>query len=449
MILIILFRIIQPINIINNIKIHNYKNNKKLDNISQISFNHSLMNNEKNYHKSFNTKILNKRKTKKKPLNIRQVIYKLNKDYLLRQSKYILLFDFYNNPYCNDKNAYLIFQYFMERNRTDAYYVINIQSDLYKSLLSINKTQNLIIIDYLDTFYEKIYPYLLNSKIIINSFIYKDIHRIVSRVKFLKFLYITHAIGYFKKKIISSEFSQLTINKRNIIISSPCEYKLYKSMNNYNDSYMHKAGLPRYDRFNSIKYNNSEKKCILITFTYRKYDNNIYNNSLLKKNLENLLSDNSLINFLKKRNVDLIYIQHHFDFLRNRPFNPNNFPYIKYRNQTFLSHYIEHCSLLVTDFSTVSFDFMFLNKPVLFYLIDFKDKLEFEEKDYMKYDKNNNIFFGMDFQDKSPLIKRIKYYINRNFKIENNLKKKYESLFYYKNNITGKVIDIINKIIES
>lgn len=65
----------------------------------------------------------------------------------------------------------------------------------------------------MNNFYEKIYPYLLNSKIIINSFIYKDIHRIVSKVKFLKFLYITHAIGYFKKKIISTEFSQLTIKR--------------------------------------------------------------------------------------------------------------------------------------------------------------------------------------------------------------------------------------------
>lgn len=426
---------------------------KKFENIIQISFNnynnHSFMINDNKNHKCFNTKILNKRQINKKPLTINQVIYKLNRDYLLRKSKYILLFDFYNNPYCNDKNAYLIFQYLMERNRTDAYYVINIHSDLYKSLLKINKTQNLIIIDSLNNFYEKIYPYLLNSKIIINSFIYKDIHRIVSKVKFLKFLYITHAIGYFKKKIISTEFSQLTINKRNIIISSPCEYKLYKTMNKYNDSYMHKAGLPRYDRLISIKTNDSEKKCILISFTYRKYDNNIYNNSLLKKNLENLLSDKSLIHFLQNRNIDLIYIQHHFDFLRKRPFNPNNFPYIKYRNQTFLSHYIEHCSLLVTDFSTVSFDFMFLNKPVLFYLIDLKDNLEFEEKDYMKYDKNNNIFFGLDFVDKNLLIKKIKYYTMRNFKIENNLKKKYESLFYYKYNITGRVIDIINKIIES
>ena len=210
---------------------------------------------------------------------------------------------------------------------------------------------------------------------------------------------------------------------------------------------MHKAGLPRYDRLSSIKINRFEKKCILFSFTYRKYNNNIYNKSLLKKNIESLLSDKSLIDFLKLRNIDLIYIQHHFDFLRKRPFNPNKFPYIKYRNQTFLSHYIEHCSLLVTDFSTISFDFMFLNKPVLFYLIDIEDNIEFEEKEYMKYDKNNNIFFGMDFKDKSSLIKKIKYFIDRNFILENKLKKKYESIFYYKKNITGRVIDIINKII--
>ena len=52
---------------------------------------------------------------------------------------------------------------------------------------------------------------------------------------------------------------------------------------------MHKAGLPRYDRFNLIQRNKSENKCILISFTYRKYSNEIYNKSLYKKNLEILL----------------------------------------------------------------------------------------------------------------------------------------------------------------
>ena len=91
---------------------------------------------------------------------------------------------------------------------------------------------------------------------------------------------------------------------------------------------------------------------------------------------------------------------------------------------------------------------MFLNKPVLFYLIDLKDKINFEEKDYMKYDKNNNIYFGNVFSEQKSLIKRIEYYINKNFEIGDKLIKNYNSIFYYKNNITERIINIINIIIK-
>ena len=403
-----------------------FKNNSKIDNNSS---NH----------------IIEERNISIKFKSLNQLISQLKRDSTFRQPKYLIFFDFYNNPFCNDINAYLLFEYYIKNNETNAYYVINVQSELYQTLLKKNQTNNLIPIHTHDNLYEKIYPYLLNSKIIVNSFIYMDLQKVVSRVNYLKYLFITHAIGYFKTKVISVQFKNLRKDKRNIIISSPFEYEKYKTQLKYSDSYMHKAGLPRYDRLNSIQRNISENKCILISFTYRKYNNYVYKKSLYKKNLEALLNDTSLISFLKSQNIDIIYIQHHFDFLRKRPFNQSSFQYIKYRNQSFLSHYIEQCSLLITDFSTICFDFMFLNKPVLFYLIDFKDKINFEEKIYMKYE-NNNIYFGNVFSELKLLIERIKNYTINNFNLENELKKKYESVFYYKTNITERIIQIINII---
>ena len=273
-----------------------------------------------------------------------------------------------------------------------------------------------------------------------------NIQKLVNEVPFLKYLYLTHAVGYFKKKIIEKQLIFVKKNKRNIIVTSPYEYNYYKKILKYSDNYMYKAGLPRYDRFNSIKKNNSEKQCILITFTYRKYSNNIYKKSLFKTNIEKLLGNKNLIEFLKKQNIDLIYIPHHFDVLRKRELNPKEFPYVKYTRQELLGHYIEHCSLCVTDFSSISIDFMFLNKPSLFYLIDVKDIIKFEEREYMQY--NYKHYFGNVFSNQESLIERIKYYANREFKIDNKLKKNYESLFYYKNNITEKVVDVINKIIK-
>jgi CDP-glycerol glycerophosphotransferase (TagB/SpsB family) len=89
---------------------------------------------------------------------------------------------------------------------------------------------------------------------------------------------------------------------------------------------------------------------------------------------------------------------------------------------------------------------MFQNKPTLFYLIDLNDKNEFFERQYMR--KNETIYFGNVFTEQQPLIEKIKYYINNKFIIDNELKSNYESLFYYKKNITQRIVKIIYEIIK-
>ena len=390
--------------------------------------------------------------TKKKPTNnninnIKELIHKLNINRDFRKPKYILLFDYFVNEYCNDINSYIIFKYYLSKNISYAFYIINNQSHLYKTLLKENKTQNLIPINPKKNIWNILYPYLLNSKILVHSYVFNNFNQIIDKVSYLKYIKINHGVRFFKKKIGKYELKDININKYNSIVTSPLEYDLYKNTYNLTKENLYKAGLPRYDRFINIKLNKSENKCILIAFTYRKYNNNLYVNSLFKKNLERLFSDESLILFLKTKKIDLVYIPHHFDTYRKRPFNKTKFSYIKYKDQNFLSYYIEQCSLCVTDFSSISFDFMFQNKPTLFYLIDYNDSHNFHEKIYMNYDLNKDVYFGNVFYDQESLIKKIKYFINRKFKIDEKLKKHYESLFYFKKNITERIINIIDYII--
>ena len=79
-----------------------------------------------------------------------------------------------------------------------------------------------------------------------------EFQTIASKVKYLKFLYICHAVNYFKTSIIKIQLSRLDKRKQNIILTSPYEYNLYKKLNLYDDMSMHKAGLARYDRLNYI-----------------------------------------------------------------------------------------------------------------------------------------------------------------------------------------------------
>ena len=164
-------------------------------------------------------------------------------------------------------------------------------------------------------------------------------------------------------------------------------------------------------------------------------------------NINKFLTDEALLSLLEKKNIDLIYIQHHHDALRKRYLNIDKLSYVKFMTQKNLAHYIEQCSLFVTDFSSISFDFMFQNKPVLFYHLDIDDKINFTEKEFMMIDYNNSIYFNNVFTDHRSLFNIIKHYINNNFSLELGLSEKYKTLFYLKKNITQKIVQIINKII--
>ena len=381
-------------------------------------------------------------------LTIDTLISKLITNIGKRNPKYILFFDFLSNKYCNDYNSYIIFQNYLERNKTNVYYVINKESELYNSLLLKNKTNNLILYNQTaNNSWNTLYPYLLDSKIMVHSYILPDFINLVNNVNYLKYLKINHGIRYFKNRNFN-ELRILNKGKRNTIISSPYEYYIYRNKFKFLDKEIFKAGLPRYDRFQSIKKNKAEKDCILIFFTYRSYNQSYYDKSLMKKNVKTLLEDNILTSFLKNKNIDLIYIQHHYDILRNRTFEFNNFTYAKYKKQSFLKHYIEKCSLLVTDFSSISFDFIFQTKPALFYLIDYYETFEYFEKDILKKFPNSSFIKNNTFYYKSSLVDKIVYYVNKKFIIEDFLKKEYEKVFYYKNNITQRVVEIIDNIIK-
>lgn len=203
----------------------------------------------------------------------------------------------------------------------------------------------------------------------------------------------------------------------------------------------------RYERFQFMKKNESERKCILVSFTYRHYLNNFFQKSLYKVNLEKLLNNNDLVFYLKNKNIDLIYIPHHEEIDLGKNYSKLIFKYTKIKDQSNLEHYIEHCSLLITDFSSIAFDFMFQNKPVLFYPVDINEKMYFYEKRFLE-NSNDTLFFGNYFYQQNLLINKIKYYSNNNFSIGKSLRQKYESLFYFKRKIISKIIDIINNIIK-
>lgn len=112
-----------------------------------------------------------------------------------------------------------------------------------------------------------------------------------------------------------------------LITSSPYEYNIFINNFNYSDKYIYKAGLAKYEIYNSIKKQIKENDCILVSFTYRSYNNIYYEKSMYKYNLMQLLNNDSLIKFLKAYNIDLIYIPHHHELFLNKKYNTTKYKY--------------------------------------------------------------------------------------------------------------------------
>ena len=202
--------------------------------------------------------------------NLNELINKLNKYSVYREPKYILLFDYINSPVCEDSNSFTIFQYYQQHNNNDAYYVLNSKTELYSSLLKQNKTKN--IIPYYNFRSNKhLFHYILNSKIIIQSYALHFFQTIVSRVKYLKFLYICHAVNYFKTSIIKD--NQIRFNTDLVLAEDLyfcCEYLLHCSKVSYDPKPVYHYVVQENSQINSNRYGapyNPKSLNIITTYT--------------------------------------------------------------------------------------------------------------------------------------------------------------------------------------
>jgi len=178
-----------------------------------------------------------------------------------------------------------LFEYYIKNRIDKPYYIINNESELYKNLLNLNKTRNLILYNENNKieFLKNIFMYLRNTKILITSYSTQFLQLIASYVPYINYLRINHGIKHFKPLFANVDFLNSSGNKKNVICSSSYEYKLLTKDSNYSYNNIFIANLARYDLFQFIKNNISEKQCILTSFTWRGYDEKFFLNSEYKK----------------------------------------------------------------------------------------------------------------------------------------------------------------------
>ena len=245
----------------------------------------------------------------------------------------------------------------------------------------------------------------LNSKKYLNIFMKSD--KIISSVydgwvfnpfgmyrNYIKDLFNFNII-YIKNGIIKDDYSKIfnrfDCNIKLFSVSTIKEYNyLISSKFKYNKNEVVLTGMPRFDnlhKYNLNKFNLNNNKIILIIPTWRKfikrYKNSLIFNKIHSDNFKNtqfyqfynsLINDKRLIKMMKLYKYKGFLCLHYNFAAQYLDFEKNDVFEIK--ESCDYQELIKEGSLLITDYSSIFFDFAYLKKPVIYTHFDYNEYRE-------------------------------------------------------------------------
>lgn len=303
-------------------------------------------------------------------------------------------------------NGYHFFKYLRERHpEREAYYVITSGSADYCKVAALGKTVEYRSFQHYCLFAAakyKISTHIMGySPDMLHYINVNRRHRIPGKQIFLQHGVIKDdLIGLYQQQTRADIF----------ICGAYPEYEYVKSTFNYRNNEVKYTGLARYDNL----YNNQVKNQILVMPTWRQYlkelDAEGRNHSDYFKLWNKLLNDERIVHALRQNGMKLIFYPHY-----------EMQPYISCFSSAAseveiadFAHYdvqmlLKESKLLITDFSSVFFDFAYMRKPCIYFQFD-RDK--FYSTHYKKgYFNYNDMGFGEVETEYEGLIATLLKYI--------------------------------------
>lgn len=183
------------------------------------------------------------------------------------------------------------------------------------------------------------------------------------------------------------------------------------------------TGIARYDNYSITEAAPRAIKTILYMPTWREWeyndDDKSFQNSVTYKRISSLLLNQKLRDELYKRNIELLVCLHPF-FSKFRCMFEDYLSKNMKLTEKNISDLIMCSDILITDYSSVAFDFLYLKKSVIFYQYDQSTFLKLRGS-YIDYSTG---LFGDICTEEDQLIKALdKIYLNNNFNHEQLLSK--------------------------
>ena len=356
---------------------------------------------------------------------------------LLIRIIYLILYPIYRNKRIwlfmdkienADDNGEHLYKYAIKQNDgIKKYFVLDKNSPDFKRL---SKLPNLLAFDSLKHkliyfFAEKIISSHPDDEIL-NPVINKNETSYAGLISSDK-MFLQHGVT---KDNVSSWLHKFEKNLKLIVAVSDDEKKSFMDPGyNYKEEIIQVLGFPRFDnleentqKFNKIIIMPSWRKKLLYASSEQIMDSQYF------KKINSLINNKELIELAKKYNYQIIFKPHPrvYDYIEL--FDTND--YVEIDENTTYQELFKTSDLMITDYSSVAFDFAYMKKPLIYY--QYGNDYNFDEG-YFKY---KTMGFGEVVSTQEELMSIIEDYLKNDCKMKDEYESRVDNFYKYedKNN---------------
>lgn len=339
---------------------------------------------------------------------------------------------------CEDENeardnGYVFFKYLCDKNYNDVepIYAINKKSGDYKKVEKIGKC-----IQYGGY---KHWIYYLAAKYNISSqkggkpnaaiCYFLEIYGILKN----KRVFLQHGITKDDAKWLYYENTKMQL----FVCGAKKEYEFVKEKFGYPEGNVQCLGFCRFDNLHNVDIN---KKRILVMPSWREwlnrktdayyefqYDGNFENSTYCKK-WNSFLNNKRLKEFLESNELELIFyphrnVQKNLDCFKK---NSENIKIASWKDYD-IQELLKNSAIMITDYSSVAMDFLYMKKPVIYYTFDMEEFRKGQyAKGYFDYEDNGMTSFS---KEEDGIVNLIEKSYRADFKITKETEKEIMNFF--------------------
>ncbi|MGL6107514.1 CDP-glycerol glycerophosphotransferase family protein [Romboutsia sp.] len=347
--------------------------------------------------------------------------------------------DIYND------NSKFFYEYMLENHKDiEVYWVVNKDSKVYGKIPGKKLVRGSV----------ENYLYYYNAKAIIFShapsadiaplnFVVPVLNRF--HKKTVK-VYLNHGtISFKKRKAMDGRFKNIIddLLKSYNIATASSDFEKDVMVNDWgmSEDNVYVVGNARYDNLPTVK-NGSATGCsraktrdILYTPTWRdwiKFNEGKFTDSEYFKNIMDFLNDKNLNKILDEKDINIKFYLHHLmhEFIDDIRENITGSRIIFLDKGVVLADEIKSSAANITDYSSVAIDFLYMNRPILFYQFDV-EKYKEEIDSYIDLD---NELFGSIAYNKEEAVNKLIEIIENDFEILEDQKSERSKFFRYNDN---------------